>query len=120
MSIDPSSSSTSKSPIVTKILIDLSEYNKLLDLKKHFEQQEQKLSQQLKSSVHNVQKGEGEHQVKENVSPTSVSNEENSESKIVKAVISVLQSQFGLVLPTTSKPSTSQTGAGNNFSVLIT
>ena len=60
MSVDPSSSSTSRSPIVTKICIDLAEYNKLIDLKHHLDHQEKKLSEQLHRSVQNQQKGEGE------------------------------------------------------------
>ena len=37
---DPSSSSNSRSANVAKILIDLDEYKKLLDLKQHFETQD--------------------------------------------------------------------------------
>ena len=112
MSVDPSSSSTLRSPIVTKICIDLAEYNKLIDLKHHLDHQEKKLSEQLHRSVQNQQKGEGENTLTEettkepnlNISP---SQEESSEDKIVTKIIKLLENKYGLVVP-----STSQTGAG--------
>ena len=118
MSTDPSSSSTSKSPIVTKICIDLAEYNRLIDLKHHLDHQEKKLSEQLKNSVQNQQTGEGENTLSEETSEerqkegnnliVSPSREENSTNKIVTEILTILEKRYGLVAP----PGTSQTGAG--------
>ena len=55
---DPSSSSISRSANVTKVLVDLNEYQKLLALKKTFEEKELKLKHQLQDSI-TIQKGEG-------------------------------------------------------------
>lgn len=115
MSVDPSSSATSKSPVVTKVLIDLSEYNRLIDLKHHLDHQEKKLSEQLHSSVHTHQKGEGEGESstsEENKPETTsiVAEPENNLSKnqIVSEIITLLEKRYGLVLPA----ATSQTGTG--------
>jgi len=110
MSFDPTSSSTSKSPIVTKILIDFSEYNKLVDLKKHLDNQEKKLANQL--LIQN-QGGGGDltptetksEEEKEEIPVTNNEESDSGDSRIVSQVIKKLQSLFGLVLP-------SQTGAG--------
>ncbi len=44
MATDLASSSTSSSPAVLKIVIDLDEYHRLLDIKEHLDRQEKKLS----------------------------------------------------------------------------
>ena len=113
MSTDPSSSSTSKSPIVTKICIDLAEYNRLIDLKHHLDHQEKKLSEQLKNSVQNQQSGKGEStseetQKEEDSSIVSQPQEDNSTNKIVAQILTILEKRYGLVVPSV----TSQTGAG--------
>jgi hypothetical protein len=114
MSVDPSSSATSKSPVVTKILIDLSEYNRLIDLKLHLDNQEKKLFEQLHSSVHNQQKGEGESSESEKVraetnSITSQPENNLSKNEIVTDIINLLEKRYGLVLPA----ATSQSGTGS-------
>lgn len=116
MSSDPSSSSTSKSPIVTKTLIDLAEYNRLLDLKNHLDHQEKKLSEQLKNSVRQHQQiGEGESAATEEAvkeeEKTFVAPEpqiDESKNKIVSEILTILETRYGLVVP--SAPT--QTGTG--------
>jgi len=66
MATDLASSSTSSSPAVLKIVIDLDEYHRLLDKKEHLDRQEKKLKEQLEASViknenslENIQTGSG-------------------------------------------------------------
>ena len=66
MATDLASSSTSSSPAVLKIVIDLDEYHRLLDKKDHLDRQEKKLKEQLEASViknenslENIQTGSG-------------------------------------------------------------
>jgi hypothetical protein len=115
MSSDPSSSSTSKSPIVTKTLIDLAEYNRLLDLKHHLDHQEKKLSEQLQHSVHqHQQKGEGESsstgetKEEEEASIASEPQKDDSKHQIVSEILTILEKRYGLVIPSAN----TQTGTG--------
>lgn len=112
---DRSSSSTSKSPSVAKILIDLSEYKNLLQLRKYFDEHEKHVCNQLHSSVQHQQKGEGQPAAvkPQEVDGNDASNENNeissSEEKVANYVLNRLQSMFGLVIP--QKP---QIGAGTD------
>ena len=114
MSPDPSSSSTSKSPIVTKICIDLAEYNRLIELKQHLDHQEKKLSEQLKISVQNQQRGEGgesssTEEIQKVEDNSNASHEaDHSTNTIVKEILTILEKRYGLVVPS----ATSQTGTG--------
>ena len=49
MATDLTSSSTSSSPVVVKILIDFDEYQRLLEKKEHLDRQEKKLKDQLET-----------------------------------------------------------------------
>ena len=124
MATDLASSSTSSSPAVLKIVIDLDEYHRLLDKKEHLDRQEKKLKEQLEASViknenslENIQTGSGT----EEDSKKPLHRSDNSDfqtidhghlESIVNLVAEKLKSQYGLQ-PLPQQPSTVQSGGGS-------
>jgi DNA anti-recombination protein RmuC len=118
MATDLASSSTSSSPAVLKILIDLDEYHRLLDKKEHLDRQEKKLKEQLEASViknenslENIQTGSG--------------TEEDSDLKTIdhghlESILKSFEEKFEEKLnrrygfqPLPQQPSTVQSGGGS-------
>ena len=121
MAVDPTSSSTSSSPVVLKILIDLDEYLRLLDKKDHLDRQEKKLKDQLESSVkknenslENSQTGSGteDHSANSNVSPNSLDH--NTLQTIVDSVVEKIKSIYGLQSLPEEPLSKVQSGRGSS------
>ena len=124
MATDLASSSTSSSPAVLKIVIDLDEYHRLLDKKEHLDRQEKKLKEQLEASViknenslENIQTGSGT----EEDSKKPLHRSDNSDfqtidhghlESISNLVAEKLKSQYGLQ-PLPQQPSTVQSGGGS-------
>jgi hypothetical protein len=124
MATDLTSSSTSSSPAVLKIVIDLDEYHRLLDKKEHLDRQEKKLKEQLEASaiknensLENIQTGSGT----EEDSKKPLHRSDNSDfqtidhghlESIVKLVAEKLKSQYGLQ-PLPQQPSRVQSGGGS-------
>lgn len=124
MATDLASSSTSSSPAVLKIVIDLDEYHRLLDKKDHLDRQEKKLKEQLEASViknenslENIQTGSGT----EEDSKKPLHRSDNSDfqtidhghlESIANLVAEKLKSQYGLQ-PLPQQPSTVQSGGGS-------
>lgn len=124
MATDLASSSTSSSPAALKILIDLDEYHRLLDIKEHLDRQEKKLKEQLEASViknenslENIQTGSGT----EEDSKKPLHRSDNSDfqtidhghlESIASLVAEKLKSQYGLQ-PLPQQPSTVQSGGGS-------
>lgn len=124
MATDLASSSTSSSPAVLKIVIDLDEYHRLLDKKEHLDRQEKKLKEQLEASaiknensLENIQTGSGT----EEDSKKPLHRSDNSDfqtidhghlESIVKLVAEQLKSQYGLQ-PLPQQPSRVQSGGGS-------
>ena len=118
MATDLASSSTSSSPAVLKIVIDLDEYHRLLDKKDHLDRQEKKLKEQLEASViknenslENIQTGSG--------------TEEDSDLKTIdhghlESILKSFEEKFEEKLnrrygfqPLPQQPSTVQSGGGS-------
>jgi DNA anti-recombination protein RmuC len=118
MATDLASSSTSSSPAVLKIVIDLDEYHRLLDKKEHLDRQEKKLKEQLEASViknenslENIQTGSG--------------TEEDSDLKTIdhghlESILKSFEEKFEEKLnrrygfqPLPQQPSTVQSGGGS-------
>jgi DNA anti-recombination protein RmuC len=118
MATDLASSSTSSSPAALKILIDLDEYHRLLDIKEHLDRQEKKLKEQLEASViknenslENIQTGSG--------------TEEDSDLKTIdhghlESILKSFEEKFEEKLnrrygfqPLPQQPSTVQSGGGS-------
>ena len=118
MATDLASSSTSSSPAVLKIVIDLDEYHRLLDKKEHLDRQEKKLKEQLEASViknenslENIQTGSG--------------TEEDSDLKTIdhghlESMLKSFEEKFEEKLnrrygfqPLPQQPSTVQSGGGS-------
>ena len=118
MATDLASSSTSSSPAVLKIVIDLDEYHRLLDIKEHLDRQEKKLKEQLEASViknenslENIQTGSG--------------TEEDSDLKTIdhghlESILKSFEEKFEEKLnrrygfqPLPQQPSTVQSGGGS-------
>ena len=118
MATDLTSSSTSSSPAVLKIVIDLDEYHRLLDKKDHLDRQEKKLKEQLEASaiknensLENIQTGSGTEEDSDlktidhgHLESILKSFEEKFEEK--------LNRRFGLQ-PLPQQPSRVQSGGGS-------
>jgi len=124
MATDLASSSTSSSPAVLKIVIDLDEYHRLLDKKDHLDRQEKKLKEQLEASViknenslENIQTGSGtEEDSKKPLHRSDNSDFQTIDHGHLESIFNFLdekfKSRYGLQ-PLPQQPSTVQSGGGS-------
>ena len=127
MATDLTSSSTSSSPVVVKILIDFDEYQRLLEKKEHLDRQEKKLKDQLETcavkkeniiknenvvknenSLENIQTGSGT----EEDSGLKTIDHGHLESILEKKIEETIR-RYGLQ-PLPQQPSRVQSGGGSS------
>jgi uncharacterized protein YydD (DUF2326 family) len=128
MATDLASSSTSSSPAVLKIVIDLDEYHRLLDKKDHLDRQEKKLKEQLEASVikkenslENIQTGSGtEEDSKKPLHRSDNSDFQTIDHGHLESMLKSFEEKFEEKLnrrygfqPLPQQPSTVQSGGGS-------